>query len=133
MSHHDGVHNFMFGVQSGNPTRRKGIAVRRVAFLAGCAVLALGLLLAACRPGHNVWFKNQTDEVVTVWEAASQVTDLEPGEEQGYSIGYYPGTTTYRITDADGNVLFERTFTFDELGDYGDIVVTNDGSAPPSR
>ena len=106
--------------------------MRTATLLVGCA-LSFSLFLAACGPGLNVTFKNQTDGVVTVWRGVVEVTEIEPGEETTYSTNFFPDTRTYRITDADANLLFEKTFTFDELEEFGDIVVTSDGPAQPDR
>lgn len=56
-------------------------------------------------------------------------TRLNPGESKTYSVLYFPNTTTFRITDDNDTTLFERTFTFDELKESGDIVV---GEGMPS-
>lgn len=108
------------------------MSMRPATLLISCA-LAFGLFLAACESGHGLTVKNQTDGVVTMWEGASEAGHLEPGEEKTFSIFAKPFATTYRFTDVDGNVLFEETFTFGELKEYGDIVLTSDGSVPPDR
>ena len=50
------------------------VAVKNWALLIGFAAIALGLLLAAYRPGVGVTFENQSDEVVTAWPVVSQVS-----------------------------------------------------------
>ena len=103
------------------PRPWKGIVVRTVGV--GIILFLGALALTGCDPGHNVTIRNESDTEVTVWRGAVQLTTLQPGEKDSYGALSFTGTTTYRAIDPHGNVLFERTFTFEELGDYGDIVI----------
>ena len=103
--------------------------MRGRAIVIGCLVLG-SVLLFGCEPGTNVTFKNETDVEVIIWEGRAEADHLMPGEKITYSISHAPFPTTWRLTDLEGNILFEETFTFEELRDYGDIVVPTSSPTP---
>jgi hypothetical protein len=97
------------------------------------SLLILALVALGCEEGTNVTFRNETSAEVTIWQGQARARSLQPGEKVTFSKIYFPDTTTFRVTDIDGKVLFERTFTFDELKAYGDIVVTESSPTPRTR
>jgi hypothetical protein len=91
---------------------------------------SFALFASGCDEGTNVKFKNQTNTEVIVWEGSVEQTRLEPGESKALTIFHFPETITFRVTNRVGNTLFEGTYTFDELKDSGDIVVTEPSPSP---
>lgn len=110
-----------------HPRKRVGAKGALATALSLCLLI---LLTMACERGHNVTFRNESNEPVTIWRGVVEVTRLEPGAKETYSVSQFPGTTTYRITGEHGNTLFAETFTFEELRGYGDIVVPKASPTP---
>jgi hypothetical protein len=91
----------------------------------------LAITAAGCEDGTNITFKNETGSDLTIWRGVVKVVDLRPGGSETYSIGHFPGTTTYKATSSDGVLLYERTLTFEELEALGEIVVRDPPSGTP--
>jgi hypothetical protein len=90
--------------------------LRKTLFL--IPLLAAGVLAVACDPGEGFRVENQTDQNISVYEDGNYIKDISPGDSVDFQILYFRnGLRTWQARGVDGELLAERTFTWDEIND----------------
>jgi hypothetical protein len=108
-------------------------------------LVALGVLLAlgaACKPGANITYVNNTTHKVRVYKSNHHfVADLNPSQERTFSTYKHLWTGGILAETRNGRVVFSVDLTWDELKaqDYRIVIEeqgvptpTADESTPPS-
>jgi len=93
-------------------------------------VLLSAVVFSACDSGESVRVENHTAEHVTVYEDDAVVGTLEPGQHDEFGILPFDDQITYSVKAADGRMLAERSFTWDEIDDEGGITIIAETSGP---
>ena len=97
-------------------------------------VATVSAFLVACDPGEFFRVENQTDQVISVYEDDNYIKDIAPGDAVDFQIIYFrKGIITYQVRGIDGEILAERTFTWDEINaahGFTLIVKNANGNSP---
>ena len=95
------------------------------------AAVATAFALIGCDPGHNISYENETNEFIDIYLDGFLNVSLEPMQKKKF-FGIESPSTTFEARDAEGNVIYRQTFTWDELRDAGwRIVVTENSRIDP--
>jgi hypothetical protein len=112
-------------------------------FASAIAVAALAVAaaagLVACDSAESITVENKTSQTVVVYEDGEPTELIRPGITRSFETLRFRGTLTYQVRyfcaeDAcDQSVLAERTFTWDDMQEFGGVTITVEPSALSDR
>jgi hypothetical protein len=95
--------------------------------------------LVACDSAQSITVENKTSRTIVVYEDGEPTELIRPGITRSFETLQFRGTLTYQVRyfcaeDAcDQSVLAERTFTWDDMEQFGGVTITVEPSALGER
>ena len=94
------------------------------------AAVLLAFLGVACDPGHSVTYENRTDESIDFFIDGSFAASIDPQDERTFSKIEFD-VATFEARDSTGELVYRKTFTWEELEEAGWRVVVEPSALGP--
>lgn len=81
-------------------------------FMSGVATLGF---FESCKTSRGINYQNETSSVLSVRSGDNQPFELAPGQSYGVATGEFDGKRRIQAHDMNGDLVFTRDVTWDEL------------------
>ena len=102
-------------------------------------VLSASAGLVACDDAQSIVVENKTSRTVVVYEDGEPTELIRPGSTRSFGTLQFRGTLTYEVRyfcdqeACDQAVLAERTFTWEDMQEFGGVTITVEPSSIGER
>ena len=91
------------------------VRLTRIVFLLTFFAMSFSLALGACEPTVKIIIRNDTDQTLEIFTGNTFINSASPGKEVNWEIGIIYPDYDIRASDAEGNLVYAKTITKEEM------------------